>query len=204
VIQHFVAEMRDVDQQGDRMRFRINLERFASCAAYEISKTMEYESCEVQTPLGVSNTVRVTKRIVVGNIMRAGLPMHTGMLHIFDHADSAHIGAYRKHHKDGSFEIAHEYTASASLDDAVLILCDPMLATGASMRVALDALVPFGNPNTVHIVCVIASMVAIEFVQRMFPQVHIWVGAIDAELTAKGYIVPGLGDAGDLAFGPKE
>jgi uracil phosphoribosyltransferase len=204
VINHFIAELRSVHIQNDRMRFRTNLRRYAACVAYEISKHLEYESTEVETPLGTAKIPLSTDRVVVANILRAGLPMHEGMLEIFDQADSAYVGAFRNHHKDGSFEIQHDYIASANLEDAVLILCDPMLATGASARVALDELLKFGTPASIHLVCAIASTPAIEFMQRMFPDVRIWAGDIDDELTAKGYIVPGLGDAGDLAFGPKE
>ncbi len=204
VIHHYVAEMRNIHVQQDRMRFRTNLRRFAQCVAYEISKCLSYEKTEVETPLGIAQVQLSTDRVVIANILRAGLPMHEGMLDVFDQADNAYVGAFRAHHKDGSFEIQHDYLSTANLQDAVLILCDPMLATGASARVALDELNKFGEPAAVHLVCVIASTPAIEFMRRMFPKVHIWTGAIDDELTAKGYIVPGLGDAGDLAFGAKE
>jgi uracil phosphoribosyltransferase len=204
VICHFIAELRSVHIQKDRMRFRANLRRFAACVAYEISKQCAYEATEVETPLGIAKMPLSTDRVVIGNILRAGMPMHEGMLEIFDQADSAYVGAFRNHHKDGSFEIQHDYLATANLQDAVLVLCDPMLATGASARVALDELLKNGTPSKIHLVCAIASTPALEFMQRMFPDVHIWAGDIDDELTAKGYIVPGLGDAGDLAFGPKE
>jgi uracil phosphoribosyltransferase len=203
VVNHFIAELRNVHVQKDRMRFRTNLRRLAACMAYEISKLLDYEESEIETPLGIATIPLGNDRIVVGSIMRAGLPMHEGVLDIFDQADNAFIGAYRMHHKDGSFEINHEYTSSANLQDAILILCDPMLATGASIRIAIDELNKNGDPKAIHIVTAIASTTAIEFVSRMFPKAHIWAGAIDDELTAKGYIVPGLGDAGDLAFGEK-
>lgn len=204
VIQQFIAELRNVAIQNDRMRFRTNLRRVAMCMAYEISKTLQYQKKSVETPLGTSEMMLPTDRIVVANILRAGLPMHEGVLEVFDQADNAYIGAFRAHHKDGSFEIQQDYVTSPSIEGAVLLLCDPMLATGASARVAIDELMRFGTPKAIHLLCTIASVPGIEFMRRMFPDVQIWAGAIDEELTGKGYIVPGLGDAGDLAYGGKE
>ncbi len=203
VANRFVAELRDVDIQQDRLRFRHNLERLGSILAYEISKTLEYESFEIETPLGTAMTKLPAQRIVLATILRAGLPMHTGMLHYFDQADNVFIAACRRHHKDGTFDIQMDYLTAPDLTDAVLILCDPMLATGASINLALQQMERFGQPEQVHIATVIASVAGLEAVRRRHPQAHVWMAALDDELTAKAYIVPGLGDAGDLAFGEK-
>ncbi len=199
----WVAELRDVNIQHDRLRFRRNLERIAEVAAYEISKGLEWETREVETPLGTAQTVALKRQPVLASILRAGVPMHNGLLNYFDRADNAFISAYRKHHRDGSFEISLEYVSCPELDGRVLILADPMLATGASLVKTIEELQGEGSPLAIHIVCAIACTVGIEYVRRQAPNVHIWCGDIDDELTAKGYIVPGLGDAGDLAFGPK-
>jgi len=190
--------------QTDRMRFRRNLERIGEVAAYEISKTLEFEDIEVQTPLGSSNCKMMKEQPVLATILRAGLPLHQGMLNVFDHADNAFISAYRKHHLDGSFEINLEYISSPDLDNRILIISDPMLATGSSLVKTIHFLKEEGSPKSIHIVTAIACTVGIEFVRREEPNVTIWCGDIDDELTAKGYIVPGLGDAGDLAFGTKQ
>lgn len=200
----WINEIRDMDIQADRMRFRRNLERIGEIAAYEISKTLPHDEIDTQTPLGISSSKSLQKQPILGTILRAGLPLHQGLLNYFDKADNAFISAYRKHHPDGSFEISIEYVACPELDDRVVILSDPMLATGASLVKTLKALREEGNPKEIHIVCVIACTVGIEYVHRNEPTVKIWCGAIDDELTAKGYIVPGLGDAGDLAFGVKQ
>lgn len=199
----FLAELRDVNVQQDRMRFRKNLERLGEVLAYEISKTLTYEASEVETPLGIATIELPKDRIVVGNILRAGLPLHNGVLNIFDAADNAFISAYRMHHKDGTFEINVEYISCPDLTDCVLILCDPMLATGASMVLALKELRAFGTPKAIHIVSAVASSNGLQHLRRMNPQAKIWIGAEDEELTAKSYIVPGLGDAGDLSYGNK-
>lgn len=199
----FVAELRSLDIQKDRMRFRRNLERVGEVLAYEISKTLRYESDEVETPLGSAAVLLPTQRVVLATILRAGLPFHQGMLNYFDHADNAFISAYRRIHKDGTFEIQLDYVSTPDLQDCVLILCDPMLATGASVNLALEQLKRFGIPVSTHIATVIASAAGLETVRRMHPKAGIWMGALDEELTAKSYIVPGLGDAGDLAFGAK-
>lgn len=199
----FVAELRNAEIQRDRLRFRRNLERLGEVMAYEISKTLSYEPFEVETPLGISTVHLPTSRIVVASILRAGLPFHNGFLNFLDQADSAFIGAYRRHHKDGTFEIQVDYTSSPDLNEAVLIVVDPMLATGASVDVTLRELERFGIPKTIHIAAAIASATGIDAVKRQYPQARMWMGAIDEELTAKGYIVPGLGDAGDLAYGEK-
>ncbi|MBK8566195.1 MAG: uracil phosphoribosyltransferase [Saprospiraceae bacterium] len=199
----FVAELRDVHIQKDRMRFRRNLERLGEVMAYEISRKLNYHEKEVETPLGLAKANFPSDRIVLATILRAGIPLHQGLLSYFDDAENAFISAYRRHHKDGSFEIALEYISCPDLNDAVLILCDPMLATGASVEVAAQALKRSGTPSQVHIVTAIASRQGIDYIRRTLPKAHIWAGAIDEELTAKSYIVPGLGDAGDLAYGPK-
>ena len=204
IINQFVAELRDVSIQGDRMRFRKNLERIGEIFAYEISKTIQFETKEITTPLGIANVPVMAEHPIVGTILRAGLPLHYGLLNYFDQADNAFISAYRKHHKDGSFDIKLEYVGSPSLANRVLILCDPMLATGSSMVMTYKALMEKGIPKHTHIVCALASVQGIEYVKRNMPEnVTIWAAAIDEELTAQSYIVPGLGDAGDLAFGSK-
>ncbi len=204
ILNQFVSELRDVTVQNDRMRFRRNLERIGEIFAYEISKTLPYEMKEIITPLGISNVSLFVEQPIVGTILRAGLPLHQGILNYFDRADNAFISAYRKHHKDGSFDIKLEYVGSPSLADKILILCDPMLATGSSMVMTYKALFEKGAPKHTHIVCALASIQGVEYVKRNMPEnVTIWAAAIDEELTAQSYIVPGLGDAGDLAFGSK-
>ena len=203
LISNWVSELRDVNIQTDRLRFRRNLERIGEVAAYEISKGMDWQEVEINTPLGTSNAKMLSNQPVLATILRAGLPMHQGLLNYFDRADNAFISAYRKHHRDGSFEIKLEYVSCPDLDGKVLIIADPMLATGASLVKTIEELVGEGSPAQIHIVCAIACSVGIEYVHRNAPNVKIWCGDIDDELTAKGYIVPGLGDAGDLAYGPK-
>jgi len=199
----WVSELRHTEIQTDRMRFRKNLERIGEVMAYEISKTLEWEEKEIPTPLGVSVGKVLKEQPVLATILRAGLPFHQGVLNFFDKADNAFISAYRKHHRDGSFEISVEYVSCPDIDNRVLIISDPMLATGASLIKTLQFLKSEGMPKKIHIVSAIACTVGIEFVRREHPDVRIWCGAIDEELTAKGYIVPGLGDAGDLSFGSK-
>lgn len=200
----FVSELRNVQIQTDRMRFRRNLERIGEIAAYEISKHLAHVQVETPTPLGSSNCKLLQDQPVLATILRAGLPLHQGMLNYFDKADNAFVSAYRKHHPDGSFEISMEYVSSPDLEDRILIISDPMIATGASLVKTIQALREEGIPKEVHIVCAIACTVGIEYVHRNEPNVRIWCGAIDEELTAKSYIVPGLGDAGDLAYGSKQ
>jgi uracil phosphoribosyltransferase len=199
----YLAELRDVNIQKDRMRFRRNLERIGEVLAYEISKTLEYAEREVETPLGIAPVNLPTQRVVLGTILRAGLPLHQGALNIFDDAENAFISAYRMHHKDGTFEINIEYISCPNLDDCILILCDPMLATGASMDLAIKALQKFGKPRAIHVMTAVASTYGINHIRRLNPEVKLWIGAEDDELTAKSYIVPGLGDAGDLSYGSK-
>ena len=204
LINQFVAELRDVNIQNDRMRFRKNLERLGEIFAYEISKTLKFEVTEVTTPLGMASVPMIKEHPIVGTILRAGLPLHYGLLNYFDMADNAFVSAYRKHHKDGTFDIKLEYIGSPSLGNRTLILCDPMLATGSSMVMTYKAMMEKGTPSHTHIVCALASIQGIEYVKRHLPEnVTIWAAAIDEELTAQSYIVPGLGDAGDLAFGGK-
>lgn len=203
LVSNWVSELRDVNIQSDRLRFRRNLERIAEAIAYEVSKTLPYVTREVETPLGSHNSMVLKQQPVLATILRAGLAMHTGLLNFFDRADNAFISAYRKHHRDGSFEINLEYVSCPELDNRIVIISDPMLATGASLVKTIEYLKEEGNPSEIHFVCAIACTVGIEYIRREAPDVIIWCGDIDDELTAKGYIVPGLGDAGDLAFGSK-
>jgi len=203
IANRFVAEMRNAAVQTDRMRFRRNMERIGEIMAYEISKTLTYSPREVETPLGIAEVEVPQENIVLATILRAGLPMHQGFLNIFDAADNAFVSAYRRHHKDGTFDIQVEYTSCSSLKDKVLIICDPMLATGASMALTMQELMSNGVPEKIHVATIIATTDGIRHVQRNFPKADIWAGAIDEELTARSYIVPGLGDAGDLAYGEK-
>jgi uracil phosphoribosyltransferase len=199
----WISEIRDVQIQTDRMRFRRNLERIGEIAAYEISRKLVYEEKEVQTPLGIAPSRVLKEQPVLATILRAGLPLHQGLLNYFDKADNAFISAYRKHNLDGSFEISLDYISCPELENRVVIISDPMLATGSSLVKTIQYLREEGHPREIHVVAAIACSVGIEYVQRSEPNVKIWCGAIDEELTAKGYIVPGLGDAGDLAFGTK-
>ena len=204
LLNHWVAELRDVHVQNDRMRFRRNIERIGEVAAYELSKTLQYKTVEVTTPLGIAPTQLLTEQPVLATILRAGLPLHQGMLNYFDKADNAFISAYRKHHPDGSFEISLEYLSCPNLNDRVLILCDPMLATGASLVETIQAIQKTYTPAQIHIVVTIASQKGIEHVEKeLGADTPIWCAAIDPVLNDKSYIVPGLGDAGDLAFGTK-
>lgn len=199
----FIAEIRDHEVQQDKMRFRRNLERIGEVAAMEVSKHLDYETKEIKTPLGVSNTSILAEQPVLTAILRAGLPLHQGLLNYFDQAENAFISAYRKHHKDGSFEIKLEYFTSPEIDDKTLVLIDPMLASGASVVESLNMLLKRGKPKQIVVVSAIASAEGVEYAEKKFPDVLFVIGAIDEELTAKGYIVPGLGDAGDLAYGLK-
>ena len=203
LVSNWVSELRNVDVQNDRLRFRRNLERIAEVIGYEISKQLETEDKEVTTPMGLATCKVLKEQPVLATILRAGLAMHNGLLNFFDHADNAFLSAYRKHHPDGSFEISMEYMSCPELDGRVVIISDPMLATGASLVKSIQYLKAEGDIKSIHIVCAIACTVGIEYVLRAEPKATIWCGDIDDELTAKGYIVPGLGDAGDLAFGTK-
>jgi uracil phosphoribosyltransferase len=205
LVSNWVSELRDVNIQGDRMRFRRNLERIGEVAAYEISKKLAFKTVEIPTPLGTHDSKVLEAQPVLATILRAGLPMHNGMLNYFDKADNAFISAYRKHHRDGSFEISLEYMSCPSLDNRTIIICDPMLATGASIVKTIQYMKDEGMPKEIHVVVAIACTMGIEYIERECgDDITIWCGDIDDELTAKGYIVPGLGDAGDLAFGTKK
>jgi uracil phosphoribosyltransferase len=179
------------------------MERIGEVLAYEISKHLNYVEHRVATPLGEAGVDLVDDRVVLGTILRAGLPLHQGLLNYFDAADNAFVSAYRKEHKGGTFEIELEYVSSPKLDDAVLILADPMLATGSSMVLAARALQEYGTPRSLHLVAAIGARLGVDYVLRELPEAHIWLGSLDEELTAKSYIVPGLGDAGDLSYGEK-
>lgn len=205
IFSEFISELRDVQIQKDSMRFRRNLERMGEIFAYEISKTLEYEIKETQTPLGIANCAKVKHQPVIATILRAGLPLHIGILNYFDKAENAFIGAYRRHHKDNSFDVALEYLASPDLTNKTLILCDPMLASGSSLLLTYNSLIKKSKPKHTHIVSAVASKQGVNHLKANLNQkeVTIWCGAIDDELTAHSYIVPGLGDAGDLAFGVK-
>jgi uracil phosphoribosyltransferase len=203
LINTWIHELRDVEVQQDRMRFRRNMERIGEVAAYEISKVLGYQPLEVTTPLAIYNGIQLNRQPVVATILRAGVPLYQGILNYFDKADSAFIAAYRKHKPDESFEINQEYVTCPNLDGRTLIIADPMLATGASLVMALEELHDYGQPDEVHVVVAIACEEGIEAIQKKFPTFTIWAADIDEELTAKGYIVPGLGDAGDLSFGQK-
>lgn len=203
LLTNWVSELRDVEVQNDRMRFRRNLERIGEVIAYEISKTLPNEIIETQTPLGISNSKMLTEQPVLATILRAGLALHQGLLNYFDKADNAFVSAYRKHHKDGTFEIEVEYISSPDLADRIVIISDPMLATGASLVKTVQYLKNVGGPKEIHVAVAIACTEGIEYVTREVPEAKIWCADIDEELTAKGYIVPGLGDAGDLAYGSK-
>ena len=203
LISNWVGELRDTEVQKDRMRFRRNLERIAEAIGYEISKKMAWEEKEITTPLGTSTCKVLAEQPVLATILRAGLGMHNGLLNYFDKGDNAFISAYRKHNADGSFDIHMEYMSCPEIEDRIIIISDPMIATGASLVKSIEFLKNEGNIKELHIVCAIACTVGIEYVIRAFPPATIWCGDIDDEITAKGYIVPGLGDAGDLAYGAK-
>ena len=205
IFNQFMREIRDEQIQKDSMRFRRNIERIGEVMAYEISKSFEYAVQEVTTPLGVAEISLPVSTPMLCTIMRAGLPMHHGMMNIFDHADSAFVAAFRKHDAAGNFEIEVDYVSAPPLDGVELILCDPMLATGFSLEKVYKKLMQRGTPARVHIACVIASETGLNYLRSRLPEsTRYWIGAIDTELTAHSSIVPGLGDAGDLAFGKKE
>jgi uracil phosphoribosyltransferase len=201
---NFLSEIRDVSIQKDPVRFRLNMERLAEIIGYEISKKLAYKSIQTETPLGISEDKVLDENPVLITILRAGLAMHSGLLRYFDRSESAYISAYRKHTTAEDFEIYVEYIAAPNLNGKVWIISDPMLATGNSMVTVYKALLKSGKPSKIYIASAIATPDAIELVKRNFPDnTEVWVGAIDKELTAQSYIVPGLGDAGDLAFGVK-
>lgn len=206
LMSQYMSELRDVKVQNDMLRFRRNLERIGEIMAYEISKTINYKDENVETPLGICKCQQIGENIVLATIFRAGIPFHKGFLDFFDHSQNAFVSAYRKYKEKDSFEIHIEYLASPNLDGKTLILVDPMLATGASMELSYKALLTKGTPAKIHVASVIASKAAIKYIKKKFPKetTTVWVGAIDDEINSHSYIVPGLGDAGDLAYGIKE
>jgi uracil phosphoribosyltransferase len=205
ILNSFMSEIRDKTIQKDSMRFRRNIERIGEILGYELSKSLSYDDYKTETPLGISNTVLHKKDIVLCSILRAGVPLHNGLLNYFDAAENAFISAYRQHkHNPESFEIIVEYLACPSLENKTLILADPMLATGQSMVATFEALKPFGTPKEIHLVSVIGAQEGVDYVSKAFDgNAHLWIAAVDETLNEKGYIIPGLGDAGDLAFGNK-
>jgi len=205
ILNQFMVEIRDEKIQKDSMRFRRNLERVGEVLAYEISKTLKYQPIEVKTPLATADAQISRDPIVLATILRAGLPIHQGFLNFFDQAENAFISAFREYEKDGTFNIRFEHISSPSIHQKVVILCDPMIATGASIFLAYKALLEKGTPTHVHVAALIASKEGIEYLRKNLPmkKTTIWVAAVDDELTSKAYIVPGLGDAGDLAYGSK-
>ena len=206
ILNKFIAQMRDKDVQKDSMRFRRNLERLGEIFAYEISQTMKNSPKEVVTPLGIATVPTYDEKVVVATILRAGLPLHQGILNYFDDAQNAFVAAYRKYDKGEDFHIQIEYASTPDLNGKTLILADTMLATGASLEIAYKRLCEEGTPFHTHLVCPVASAYAVEYLQKHLPEegVTLWVATIDEELTSHSYIVPGLGDAGDLAYGVKK
>ncbi|MFN3783448.1 MAG: uracil phosphoribosyltransferase [Spirosomataceae bacterium] len=201
---HFLNELRDQEIQKDALRFRQNLERLGQIFAYEISKQLSYHSVQVESPLGSKKSSELSQQPVLVAILRAGLPLHQGMLHFFDRAENAFIGAYRgKHDAKDNFEIEMDYITSPDIQGKPLIICDPMLATGKSVEMAYHALLRYGIPQKTFIVSAIASARGCRYIQARMPECRLWVGDVDDELNSKSYIVPGLGDAGDLAYGDK-
>lgn len=206
ILNRFVAQVRDRNIQTDPMRFRRNLERIGEVMSYEISKHLKYHSQVVETPLGEVQMKLVSDKVVVASVLRAGLPLQQGVLNYFDDAESAFVSAYRKNKKDGTFKIDVEYVSCGSLEGKVLILVDPTLATGQSLRLIYEALVAHGGePMHTHIVSVVASEQGVDYTMKHLPSksITLWLGAVDEELTSKAYIVPGIGDAGDLCYGKK-
>ena len=206
ILNKFIAQIRDCKIQQDSMRFRRNVERVGEIMSYEISKTLNYQAQTVETPLGEAEMSLISDKVVIATVLRAGLPLQQGFLNYFDDAECAFVSAYRKNKKDGTFKINVEYVSCGDLEGKILILVDPMLATGQSLRMTYDTLVAHGGePLHTHIASVIASEQGVEYAQQHLPagKTTLWLGAVDAELTSKAYIVPGIGDAGDLAFGEK-
>lgn len=206
LISQYMTELRDTKVQKDMLRFRRNLERIGEIMAYEISKTLEYKAVETTTPLATTECDVVATPLVLATIFRAGVPFHQGFLNYFDHAENAFVSAYRKYKEKENFDVCIEYLASPRLDGKTLILADPMLATGASMELSYRALLTKGEPAHIHVASVIASRQAVDYIKAHFPEdkTTVWIGAVDPEINSHSYIVPGLGDAGDLAYGVKE
>lgn len=205
ILNKFLSEIRDINIQKDRMRFRRNIERIGEVLAYELSKELSYIKKEIKTPLGTKSIYLPPKDLVLCSILRAGLPLHNGVLNFFDDADNAFISAYRHHPKNTEeFEIVVEYFASPTIDGKTIVLIDPMLATGRSLVEVYQAILKYGTPKEIHIIATIGSKAGVDYVKNNFPKnAHLWIADIDEQLNAKGYIIPGLGDAGDLAFGTK-
>ena len=203
LLSQFIAELRDVHIQKDRMRFRRNIERIGQIMAYEVSKSLPFTNRNVITPLGTHQSQVLAEQPVLATILRAGLSMHSGVLSFFDQSDCAFISAYRKHHDAQNFEIVVEYLASPDLTDRTLLLIDPMLATGQSIELTYEAILKHGKPTSVHVMALIASQTGVDYLKEKLPFATLWIGAIDEELNEDAYIVPGLGDAGDLSFGEK-
>lgn len=204
IANHFISELRHVEIQKDRLRFRRNLERLGEVIAYEISKTFTYTPQEIETPLGISEMHTLTEQPVLVTLIRAGLPFHQGFLNVFDQADSGFIAAYRHTKKSGEFEIHRKYENTPDLDDRIVIVSDPMLASGKSLVLCCRELLSTYNIKELHIAAIIASQEGLQHIRAFVPEAQIWVGDVDNELTSKSYIVPGLGDAGDLAYGAKD
>jgi len=206
ILNQYVSEIRNVEVQNDRMRFRRNIERIGEIMAYEMSKEFAYSTKNIQTPLGISPASTPDNQIVISTILRAGLPFHQGFLNYFDNAENAFVSAYRKYKDALKFEINIEYIASPRIAGKTLIITDPMLATGSSLELSYGAMLTKGNPAEIHVAAIIASKQAIEYIQKVFPdeKTTIWCAAIDPEIDSHSYIIPGLGDAGDLAYGEKE
>lgn len=205
ILNHFLAQIRDVNIQKDSMRFRKNIERIGEIMAYELSKKLDYKNVDVQTPLGVKHTTAISENIVLCSILRAGLALHQGFMNFFDDAENGFVSAYRHHYKnDDDFEILVEYKATPTFNDKTLIMIDPMLATGQSLVAVLNKLLEDHNPKEIHIAVVIAVPEGIQYLQENLPaNCHLWVASLDEKLNEKNYIIPGLGDAGDLAYGNK-
>lgn len=206
LINQYMTELRDINVQTDMLRFRRNLERIGEIMAYEISKTLDYKTIDTTTPLANAKSEIISTPLVLATIFRAGVPFHQGFLNYFDHAENAFVSAYRKYKEKENFDVCIEYLASPRLDGKTLILADPMLATGASMELSYRALLTKGEPAHIHVASVIASRQAVDYIKETFPEekTTVWIGAVDPEINSHSYIVPGLGDAGDLAYGIKE
>lgn len=206
LIGQYMTELRDINIQKDMLRFRRNLERIGEIIAYEISKTLDYKKVDTITPLATAKSDVINTQLVLATIFRAGVPFHQGFLNYFDHAENAFVSAYRKYKEKENFDVCIEYLASPSIEGKTLILVDPMLATGASMELSYRALLTKGTPAHIHVASVIASQQAVDYIKEHFPadRTTVWIGDVDPEINSHSYIVPGLGDAGDLAYGTKE
>ena len=203
LVNSWINELRNVEVQTDRMKFRRNMERIGEIAAFEISKKLDYKEVEITTPLDKIKVKEIAVQPVITTILRAGVPLFQGVLNYFDKADCGFVAAYRKHDMNDYFSIKQDYLTCPNIEGRPLIVADPMLATGASLIEALKDLLTHGKPSQIHIVAAIASRQGAEAIRTAYPEAHIWIGAIDEGLTSKGYITPGLGDAGDLSFGEK-